>query len=595
MSAHAQECRRGLALARTISHDERILAFGPDQELMDISANSLSGVLWDVCVAGSGPAGLMTSLRLAELRPDLRILLLEYGGRGEGAGNSLDDSIRVVAGDGHRDDPYLATNKGLGGSSQTWGGRCVPFDPVDFFPRGPFHEHCTWPAGIQRSLEPFAERASAFFECGPGPFDLHDRADLEHTPIAEGFVEGMVLDSAIERWSLPLRFGRRYRRDLRRSAAIHLALGVEVREVFESLLEGEGESASSVVVRDRASGDESTVAARAVVLACGGRESTRLLLRSHRLFGDRGKPWALGRFYQGHISGKIASIRFTGDPGRTDYGLHRLPGGEYVRRRLTLREDVLVDRQIQNIAFWLENPYAGRAEHRNGALSLKVLALKLPIVKDRLAPPALRLSFIGEQEDPVWPHVRNVIRELPSSLVSSLSVLARRTLVRRKLPAVFLYSGDNRYSLYFHSEQCPQSENRLDLGRDGESLEVHFALCEHDISSIIRAHATLDEWLRSIGCGVLEYWHAPGELPAAIRRLRVNGTHQIGTTRMSVTPAMGVVDEHLRVWGTKGVFVCSSSVFPTSGQANPTFLVGVFALRLAEHLAGWLEPKPGSS
>ena len=36
---------------------------------------------------------------------------------------------------------------------------------------------------------------------------------------------------------------------------------------------------------------------------------------------------ALGKYYQGHVSGKIASVRFYGDPAKTDYGFLRTSGG----------------------------------------------------------------------------------------------------------------------------------------------------------------------------------------------------------------------------------------------------------------------------
>jgi choline dehydrogenase-like flavoprotein len=63
-----------------------------------------------------------------------------------------------------------------------------------------------------------------------------------------------------------------------------------------------------------------------------------------------------------------------------------------------------------------------------------------------------------------------------------------------------------------------------------------------------------------------------------------DGIHQSGTTRISATSEQGVVDANLKVWGTKNIYVVSSSVFPTSSQANPTFLLGAFAARLANHL-----------
>jgi choline dehydrogenase-like flavoprotein len=58
----------------------------------------------------------------------------------------------------------------------------------------------------------------------------------------------------------------------------------------------------------------------------------------------------------------------------------------------------------------------------------------------------------------------------------------------------------------------------------------------------------------------------------------------MGTTRMSAQAADGVVDANLAIHGVPNVFVASSSTFVTSSQANSTFMIVAFALRLADHL-----------
>jgi choline dehydrogenase-like flavoprotein len=63
------------------------------------------------------------------------------------------------------------------------------------------------------------------------------------------------------------------------------------------------------------------------------------------------------------------------------------------------------------------------------------------------------------------------------------------------------------------------------------------------------------------------------------------GGHHIGTTRMSVSPTAGVVDENCRVHDVRNLYVASSSVFPTCSYANPTLLILSLALRLADHLS----------
>jgi choline dehydrogenase-like flavoprotein len=59
----------------------------------------------------------------------------------------------------------------------------------------------------------------------------------------------------------------------------------------------------------------------------------------------------------------------------------------------------------------------------------------------------------------------------------------------------------------------------------------------------------------------------------------------MGTTRMSLAPADGVVDLDCRVHDLNNLYVAGSSVFPTSGVSNPTLTILALALRLADHLA----------
>jgi choline dehydrogenase-like flavoprotein len=60
--------------------------------------------------------------------------------------------------------------------------------------------------------------------------------------------------------------------------------------------------------------------------------------------------------------------------------------------------------------------------------------------------------------------------------------------------------------------------------------------------------------------------------------------HHMGTTRMSRDPRHGVVDADSRVHGIENLYVAGSSVFPTSGSANPTLTIVALALRLARRI-----------
>jgi choline dehydrogenase-like flavoprotein len=222
------------------------------------------------------------------------------------------------------------------------------------------------------------------------------------------------------------------------------------------------------------------------------------------------------------------------------------------------------------------------------------LAMIMPLLGKKLAPPAIAHSITGGKKTSISSHLANILREFPGSLTIPAGIFLRRYCLKRKLPGVFLYSPQNRYALHFHAEQTPDVANRMQLAEDGETLKISYGYSDADIHSVIQLHSVLDQQLRAMGCGELEYWYPPAALPDAIRNQSKDGLHQCGTTRMAETPAKGVVDANLKLWGTHNIYVCSSSVFPTSGQANPTFLLGAFAARLAAHLGrrGKSSPRP---
>ncbi len=537
---------------------------------------------YDLCIAGAGPAGIILALEYQKLRPNDRVLLIEYGDGNGGSHNHLDDSIRIMQTTNHHL-PYECTNKGLGGSSATWGGRCVMYDEIDFMRRQILDGQCTWNISLFHECREYANRAAEYFECGDGRFSLNDIPSFAGSRIAENFRSGDVSDTTIERWSMPTRFGRRYRTQINSSNAIHLLTGWEAYSFEMSPANG---SVSKLGIRDFSRARNEKITARKIVLATGAQETTRLLLKNRQVFQKRGAPpAALGKYYQGHISGKIASVRFYGDPKKTDYGFLRATGDTCIRRRFQFPAQVLLDNDLLNIAIWLDNPLYFDPSHHNGAMSFMYLAMITPGLREKLAPPAIRHSVTRGKVIGIPQHVRNLVRDFPKSFILPAMTFYGRYCMQRKLPGVFLYSPKNEYALHFHGEQTPVLENRMELAEDGDTLKIHYKYVDQDVDSAIRCHELLDRWLRKCNCGELKYWFPKKEMPAAIRDGSMDGLHQVGTTRIADNADDGVVDRNLKVWGTSNLYICSSSVFPTSGQANPTFLLGAFAVRLANHLS----------
>jgi choline dehydrogenase-like flavoprotein len=83
------------------------------------------------------------------------------------------------------------------------------------------------------------------------------------------------------------------------------------------------------------------------------------------------------------------------------------------------------------------------------------------------------------------------------------------------------------------------------------------------------------------GFGHLEWSVLADKRISSVLAQAKHGTHQIGTIRMGTNRSDGVVDKTLRTFDSPNLFVASTAVLPTSGQANPTLTAIALAMRLA--------------
>jgi choline dehydrogenase-like flavoprotein len=152
---------------------------------------------------------------------------------------------------------------------------------------------------------------------------------------------------------------------------------------------------------------------------------------------------------------------------------------------------------------------------------------------------------------------------------------------------LFVYSAANKYPLHYHSEQIPNPNSAVTLSDERDALgmrrlNINLQFTQQDIEGVIQAHKYWDQYLREHNCGYLKY--VTNNLEASVWEQAGDGFHQVGTTRMSEHPQDGVVGTNCNIHGVDNLFIASSSIFVTSGQANSTFMIVAFALRLADHL-----------
>ena len=113
-------------------------------------------------------------------------------------------------------------------------------------------------------------------------------------------------------------------------------------------------------------------------------------------------------------------------------------------------------------------------------------------------------------------------------------------------------------------------------------VELAWRVSGDDIATMRRAFGVVGNVLGSAGIGRLKIGFDEGA--SSFGDSQGWGCHHIGTTRMHDSAKQGVVNRDCRVHGISNLFVAGSSVFPTSGSANPTLTLVALALRLADHL-----------
>jgi choline dehydrogenase-like flavoprotein len=538
----------------------------------------------EVAVVGAGPAGIVLGLELA--RAGHSVVLLESGGpRFDSETQRLGDA---VGGDPLHVEMSLATRRQVGGASNLWGGRCVPFDPIDFEPR-PAMGGALWPVGYE-DVAAYHQRACDWCRCGRAVFDARDLPELADRSIVPGFADGDVCATALERWSLPTNFGRVYRAELERSPRLRLETGLTCIEIVPR--EGDTGEARSVDHLEARSRDGSRVEVRAsrYVIAAGGLESTRLLFAStrHDPDGIGNHSGHLGRWYMAHTEVRVARVRFDTPPERTIYGHERDRDGVYVRRRFTVSPRLQRERRLPNSALWLVNPELGDVSHGSGILSFVYLMLSSPLGRHFVAEGIRQAHLKTTCPTTARAHLRNVLRDAGPAAAFATSFGYRRFLRRgRKVPGFFVPSPTNSYRLLYHGEHLPHWESFVEPAPERDAygmarLRTHLHFSDDDVGNVRRVHEALDRSLRSQRLGRVEMLHE--DVEGAVREQLFGGYHQAGITRMSALPEQGVVDRHLAVHGFDDLFVASSSTFPTSSQANSTFTLVAFALRLADHL-----------
>ena len=355
----------------------------------------------DICIIGAGAAGISLALQFEYGRE--RVLVLESGGeRIDPATQALNQGR--VSGPMPHPPLHRFRRRAFGGATAIWGGRCVPFDPIDFADR-PWMPGAPWPIGYDAVL-PYYQNAAKL--CEIGDFSFTAQGAFRHGMHATlpGFRQGHFSDGGIERFSCPTNFAARYGARLEGAKNTTLLLHANAVEITTT----QNGSVANYISVATLSGRHFTIQAETFVLATGGLEVPRLLLasRGHHAVGIGNEFDQVGRCYMTHLAGTIGAVTPASGAPRPFHGYEISDDGVYCRRRFAMTAHAQRALRCGNVIARLHHPRLSDPAHRSGALSAVQLAKRLVRFeyRTRLDAPSPK-AYLG--------HVRNLLHDLPGA------------------------------------------------------------------------------------------------------------------------------------------------------------------------------------
>jgi len=503
----------------------------------------------DICIIGAGAAGITFAMEWAG--SPFRVCLLESGSFD--LDSDTQELYRGTVADGHALPLDQMRLRYFGGSTNHWSGRCRPLDEMDFQER-PWIPFSGWPID-KAHLAPYYRKAETY--CQMREFDYEVAPALFDNPLA---ASAETLQLGAFQYSAPTHFGTVYRNQVIGASNTTVCLNANVTEIVAAENGAQIERLAVATLH----GNRFSVRANMYILATGGIENARLLLASNsRIPGGLGNGNDLvGRFFSDHPTIWEAGWIFFSEPKQALGNFIRINSeGRETAPFFCPSPEVQEREAILNCGFdFRSNPFSSP-----GASSFKVLGRELSK---------------GKVPDGFFQHVGRVVTDL-----KGVGSSAWATIFPDNAPI----EVDPRHAFLvrYWGEPAPNPDSRVTLGADRDKLgmpkvQLDWRMNDLDRHTFAR---TLDLLGLELGrTGVGRFRIGVGQEVSEVFDQFVSAEHAMGTTRMHKELDKGVVDADCRVHGIGNLYVAGSSVFPSSGHANPTLTLVAMAIRLADHI-----------
>lgn len=515
----------------------------PDQTLRNENLTSSLPIV----IVGAGTVGLLLAHEL--MQKGKRIILIEAGS--ESIGSFKEDEYTNI---GHAHNGVsIGRAKGIGGTTNLWGGQLAEFTQNDIESKGVFGQP-SWPISWNELQYWYP---AVYKKLG---FSPNCPVEPEKLPLTG---TGDILEIFHTRWLKQPNFRHHFQKDLENSELVTI-----FKNTLLTNLHFKGNvCVSADIIRD--GGAEQLSGFDKIILANGTIEICRLLLISGKAEDCPYKEnnW-IGKYFQDHLNMVVGQIT---NPSKSLFSrfVNIIRNGEKLQPKIrinTTRED---DQHLGITAFFsfdskvshhLDNvkqfgkAIMGRSQQKLGVAG----KIKL-FTKVISATPQILLI--------IYNYVKKNRIYVPFKSSISLSLQAQQISI--PLSSVTISSNE------FDKFNRPKAI--IDWQIDGREFEKIREFC-----------IKLSQYLNANKLGTLQFekWFEKeiGEGGGSWLTHVSDVYHQAGGTIMSTTADTGVVDCNLKIHGTDNVFACGACVMPTSGYANTTLTALALTMRLANHL-----------
>jgi len=283
-----------------------------------------------------------------------------------------------------------------------------------------------------------------------------------------------------------------------------------------------------------------------IVLCMGVFETIKFLLKN-----KKNSPWRLnkniGAYFQDHYSLKVGEVKIY-DPKRFNY---------FFFNRLISNQKVQTKIKYNNVnSLALSGEFKPSKNNYQSVMQKLIYSLKNRTKIDK----KLFINF-------------NLILEIKYLFFLIYYLLKKR----------IYFNYHKGMNFFLQCEQSPKKNNKVYLDNKNK-IKVLWKCNNVDIFLIKKSLKKFDDYFKNFNFFKVNFDKFFRSKTNQIKKEISHTDHASGGTIISKNEQSGVVDNNLKIWNTKNVYICCSSVFPNSSHANIGLTSMAFALRLSERL-----------